>query len=158
MFSFFIDTEPYILLFGAKKNNFGLKIKVTKNFCIDTNLKNSDYSDLCKVLCLEFNHLSKFSTNKFFEYFNNPTPNYISNQTSLKPQDFSYCISSIEDADKIYFMGWRDNYKWHAKVQSSNLEKTRKLLVEQFYKICLEKNISSCWTHDERLAVKINIL
>ena len=45
-----------------------------------------------------------------------------------QPKDIIRYTNNVEEKDKIYFCGWRDNTKRGDKVTKSNLYKTRKLL------------------------------
>lgn len=154
---FFIDSSPYLLLFGVKAENFSFELKVNNGFVIDTKLDNDTYKRLCKILGLEFDPERPFSTWNFFKEFNLNIPPQVSNASSVNPQDIAPYQSIVEEADKIYFVGWRDNSKWRTRVQVTNLDKTRKLLGEKAYLCCEQKNISSCWSDKKDSAVKVNL-
>ncbi|MCS7465006.1 DUF6037 family protein [Paenibacillus doosanensis] len=58
----------------------------------------------------------------------------------------------VEEADKIYFMGWLDKTISGNKATPNNLEKTRLLLGQDAYVRCKAKNVSSRWTDDVKKA------
>ena len=143
---FFIDSSPYLLLFGVKAENFSFELDVQSGFVIDTKIDNDVYKRLCKILGLKFDPERPFSTWHFFKEFNSKIPLIANASNSVKPQDIAPYQLVAEEADKIYFARWRDNSKWGTKVKDINLEKTRKLLGEKAYIRCKQKNISSCWS------------
>lgn len=154
---FFIDGSPFLLLFGVKAENFSFEIEVKQGFVIDHKLDKETYKRLCEVLGLEYDPERPFSPWNFFSEFNGKVPALASPEQKAKPHDVAPYQSIVEEENKIYFMGWRDNYKRGTNVQESNLDKTRKLLGEQAYLRCKEKNISSCWTDQKSKAVDFTI-
>ena len=106
---------------------------------------------------MEFDLNRPFSTWNFFKEFNSKIPLTANTSSPVKPQDIAPYQSVAEEADKIYFVGWRDNSKWGTQVQDSNLEKTRKLLGEKAYLRCKQKNISSCWSDKKDYAIKVTL-
>ena len=54
--------------------------------------------------------------------------------------------STVEEADKTYFVGWRDNQRWGQNVTPANLRKTAKLIGVECARMCQERNISTCWS------------
>jgi len=146
---FFIDENPFILLFGAKGGNFSFEIKVKNGFIIDTKLDNETYKKLLKFLGIEYSEGDPFSTFKFFEDFNINIPNKLNVSNIAKPHEVIKYRKNVEESDKIYFWKWLDNTKQGNEVSPENLEKTKKILGEKAYLRCKEKKISSCWTDDE---------
>ncbi|ELA6781486.1 hypothetical protein RB979_003740 [Vibrio alginolyticus] len=154
---FFIDSSPYILLFGVKAENFSFELEVKNGFVIGTNLDNDTYKELCRILGLEYDPNRPFSTWNFFNEFNGKIPQQAIKNNVVSPQDIAPYQSVAEEADKIYFVGWRDNSKWGTNVQPVNLDKTRKLLGEKAYIRCKQKNISSCWSDKNDSAVDVKL-
>ncbi len=155
---FFIDSSPYVILFGSKLTNFSFSIELEQGFLIrSTKLSEKDYNTLCKLLGLTYDPNNPFSTNKFFSEFNLKIPEYIHIQANVLPEHIAKYVTLAEETDKIYFCGWLDNNKRNNHVQSSNLEKTRKLLGESAYKTCQEKNISSCWTDNKHKSIHFEL-
>lgn len=154
---FFIDESPFLLLFGVKAENFSFELKVLNGFIIDPTLDNDTYKKLCEILGLTFDPARKFSPRSFFAEFNSNIPKEASPHHKAKPHDIASYRSIAEEADRIYFVGWRDNKKWGTNVQESNLDKTKKLLGEKAYLRCRQKNISSCWTDKKESAIEFTL-
>jgi Family of unknown function (DUF6037) len=153
---FFTDESPFLLLFGVKAKNFCFELKVDpSSFIIDHQLDPLTYKGLCKVLELEYDPKNPFSPWKFFSEFNSKIPKVAFANQKSKPQDVAQYRSFSEEPDKIYFCGWSDNDKLGKKVQ--NLDKTRALLGEKAYQRCKTKNISSCWTANEKRAIEVTL-
>jgi hypothetical protein len=151
---FFIDTDPWELLFGAKGKNFSFTKEVNRGFIIDPSFDRETYKRLCEVLGLAYNPSRKFSPVKFFEEFNRNIPAKANPQNNPKPHNIAIYRKNVEESEKIYFCGWRDNASAGKKVTESNLEKTLKILGKEAYEICKNRNISSCWTDDALRATK----
>ena len=109
---FFIDGSPFLLLFGVKAENFSFELEVNNGFVIDHNIDRSTYKRLCEVLGLEFDPKRPFSPWNFFSEFNGKIPEQAFEHQKAKPHDVAQYKNIAEEADKIYFVGWRDNYKW----------------------------------------------
>lgn len=154
---FFIDSSPYLLLFGVKAKNFSFELEVKQGFMIDHQLDSETYKRLCEALELEYNPDRPFSPYNFFSHFNKQIPTHASMQQKAKPHDLAQYKNIAEEADKIYFIGWRDNSKWGTNVQQSNLTKTKELLGEKAYRSCQKKNISSCWTDKKDMAIEVTL-
>lgn len=154
---FFIDETPFILLFGAIGTNISFEVKVNKGFKINTFLDQKTLNDLKKVLKIKGGGIEKFSTNKFFEHFNQNIPKTAHTRNIPKPKTIIKYKKNIEEADKVYFIGWRDNTKRGDQVSQENLKKTKELLGKKAYKICKEKNTSSCWTDNPTKEIKFYI-
>ncbi len=153
---FFTDSNPYSLLFGARGHNFSFEISVEKGFLINENkLPKEVYSRLAKVLGLKYDPNNKFRPIFFFEDFNKSIPSSAHPRNIPKPHEIAMYRRDVEETHKIYFCGWRDNTSRGQNATEENLEKTKKLLGYETYLICRSKNISSLWTDNERLAVKV---
>ncbi|MCR8982523.1 DUF6037 family protein [Brevibacillus laterosporus] len=63
----------------------------------------------------------------------------------------------MEESEKIYFMGLKDNEKRDENVRTENLNKTRLFLGYHANQICKKKNIRSQWTHYKDLAQKLQL-
>ncbi|WHX41193.1 DUF6037 family protein [Mesobacillus sp. AQ2] len=141
---YFIDEVPNILAFGIKQHNYYFEIPVRKEFEITAFL--DEYNKFCKIMGFTYNPDSPYKPAYFFEEFNKHIPN-IAIQTNIpKPSQVAVYRDKVEEADKIYFIKWRDNTKTGKNVSLKNLEKTRLLLSYDAYLMCKAKNISSCWS------------
>jgi len=54
--------------------------------------------------------------------------------------------STVEEADKTFFIGWRNNQRWGQHVTAANLRKTAKLIGADCANMCELRNISTCWS------------
>lgn len=150
---FFIDESPFVLLFGVKSENFSFEVVVENGFEIDPRLHPDTYRELCRVLGLEYDPDKPFSPWIFFREFNENIPIKAHASQTAAPHEVADYRTVAEEADKIYFIGWRDNTKRGEQVSALNLDKTRRLLGERAFERCKQKNISSCWT-DKKSAAK----
>lgn len=148
---FFTDESPYILLFGARGHNFSFQVPVKPGFFIDENLSTNDYYALIKVLGIKRNDNNKFRPRFFFDDFNENIPTSADPRNIPQPHEIAIYQRTIEEADKIYFCGWRDNTIDGRQVKDENLAKTKKLLGYETYSICKARNISSKWTDNANL-------
>lgn len=151
---FFIDESPFVLLFGTRGENFYFEVAVAKGFQISTTLNPHDFKELCRVLRLEYNPDNRFSTHGFFEDFNAQIPGHIAPAGEVRPHELAKYRSIAEEADKVYFLGWRNNQISGDHVSQTNLDKTRLLLGLKAFNRCSQKNISSRWTDNPQRAVK----
>lgn len=154
---FFIDENPFILLFGAKGERFSFEMEVRYGFQINPQLDNTTYKELCRVLNLRFDPDNPFSPKGFFKQFNQAIPEKAKTDSKAEPQDIARYRRVAEEEDKIYFLGWRNNDSRSDRVSESNLMKTKNLLGSKAYTRCREKNISSCWTDDLAKAKKFKL-
>lgn len=151
---FFIDEVPYKLLIGARGGNFAISLDVDSvTFEINTYI--DKFNQLCAFLGLEFKEGNPFSTSAFFSDLNLSIPNAAFLHNIPKPSDIARYIDNVLEADKVYFVGWLDNNIRGNQVSEENLDKTRRLLGVDVYKICKSQNISSRWSAHERDSVAI---
>ena len=151
----FIDSSPFILLFGARGQNFSFELEVKAGFTIDPQIDREAYRQLCRILDLEYDPTQPFSPRKFFGEFDTKIPHQASIDLIAKPHDIAPYRHIAEESEKIYYLSWRDNNIRGNHVKEKNLDKTRKLLGEVAYLRCKDKNISSCWTDCADKAVEM---
>ncbi len=149
---FFIDESPFLLMFGVKTLNFYFEVPVKAGFQIDPILDINIYSRLIAILNLNSNPGSPFKPNYFFEEFNKNIPQNVVLNNIPKSHEVGQFRREVEENDKIYFLGWKDNKLKNEKVSPENLKKTRLLLGNEAYERCDQKNISSRWTNDIKFA------
>lgn len=152
---FFIDETPFSLLFGAKQFNIVFELSVQPGFQVDSYLTNEVFRALVKALGLTRDPNHPFSTGSFLADFANHIPTSTSGLSKPEPHDVALYRSDVEEHEKIYFCGWRDNKSRGEQVTQHNLYKTRRLLGEKAYQICLRKNLSSCWTNDRSKSTQL---
>jgi Family of unknown function (DUF6037) len=154
---FFIDESPFILLFGAKGEAFSFEVEVEVGFNINPTLDSNTYKELCRVLGLEYDPNNPFSPKVFFDQFNQNVPHTASIHAKAEPHEIAQYRNVVEEEDKIYFLGWRNNDLRGERVSENNLTKTKDLLGQKAYNRCNSKNISSCWTDDASKAKKVQL-
>lgn len=156
---FLIDESPFSLMFGAKGHNVSFEFKVGPGFSVNPTIPNDVYRALCKALGLTFDRANPFRISSFLEDFSTAVPNLLGTKSKVKPQDVARHRRHVEDSDKIYFCGWRDNTKRSEHVTAKNLQKTRELLGEAAYLSCKKRNISTCWTdrEDDEVEAKLEL-
>lgn len=152
---FFSDDSPMSLLFGVIGNNFCFEVLVRDDYSIATQLPPEIYSKLIKILALEYDPESPFRPWHFFSAFSDSIPTHASKKGIPNPQDVAQYRKVALEAEKTYFLGWRNNNKEGGHVTPENLEKTRLLLGVNAWKKCKEKNISSRWTATPKEAVEV---
>lgn len=154
---FFIVENSYVLLFGAKGENFSFEITVSDSFEIEPYIESETYSGLCRVLRLRYNPDNRFSTRGFFEEFNQAIPRRARVTSIPEPHEIAIYRSVTEEENKIFFLGWRHNDIRKDQVSEANLMKTKTLLGYKAFKRCKDENISSCWTDDPIKAKKYKL-
>jgi hypothetical protein len=151
---FLIDETPFSLMFGAKGHNVSFEFKVGSGFSVNPTIPKDVYRALCRALGLTFDPENPFRVSSFLEHFSDNVPHLLRTKTKAKPQDVARHRRDVEDSDKVYFCGWRDNTKRSEHVTPKNLQKTQELLGEAVYLSCKARNISTCWTDRESDAIE----
>lgn len=154
---FFIDENPFILMFGVKVENFYFEVQVKSGFEVNPIFDEDTYQELMKILNLSYDPNNPFKPKYFFEEFNKKIPQKVISSDLPEPQEVAAFRRNVEENQKIYFFGWKDNNKTDENVSPENLRKTKLLLGEVAYERCKKKNISSKWTDKEHLALKFNL-
>lgn len=144
---YFIDSKPHKLAIGIHAKNVFFEIPVKKGFIIRAYL-GEHYQDVYEALGLSPNSENPFGSRGFFEEINNRIPETTNPGNKPKPRDVIFFRRDVEEADKIYFCGWKDNDIRGEKLSDKNLHKTRQLLDEEAYIMCKTYNISSRWTDE----------
>lgn len=146
---FFTDSSPYKLLFGAIGEKCSFVVDVKPGYSIDPFLQpKSAYSDLCRVLRIEYDPDNPFSTTKFFRHFAELVPYTI--KSTKEPISLPKSLAELnDDGEKIYFSHWRNNGV-SSHVTDINIEKTGRAFGMEIAAFCSEKNISSCWSVTEK--------
>lgn len=132
----------YLTTLGNAPITFELEIN--KDYCTSPYL--DDYKLLVAYLDIKYDPNYKFKPVDFFEALNRKIPRVFMNAPSYKEViQVASLKRNIEEADKIYFCGWRSNPPG-SSVREKNLEKTRSAFGDQIADMCKQKNISSRWT------------
>lgn len=142
---YFIDEIPNILAFGIKGHNYYFEMKVKNGFIIDAVLK--DYNNFVRIMGFKYDANNKFKPSIFFTELNTFLPNVpINLNNTPKPHEVAVYRKNVEEAEKIYFVGWINHKEGKGKASPENLDKTRQLLSYEAYITCQNKNISSRWS------------
>ncbi|USK36476.1 DUF6037 family protein (plasmid) [Bacillus sp. F19] len=147
-FIYFIDSLPHSLAIGVRNNNLYYEIEVKNGFRINPYL-GEKYAQIYKILGLSPKGSSPFSPSKFYVEINKRIPTSTSSTNIPKTSDIAPFRRNVEEPDKIYFYGWRDNTTRKENVSAENLKKTRQWLGIEAYEMCKKHNISSCWTAEK---------
>ncbi|KQQ18752.1 hypothetical protein ASF48_17695 [Rathayibacter sp. Leaf299] len=142
---FLTDLRPMVLLFGLCGGQLAFEFDVDADYSFRPFL-GEKYSALLDALGLRPDREDPFRPSAFFQDFADVIPVALASTRPVTPRDVPR-TRQIEDAEKIYFIGWR----YHgagSHVSFANLEKTRVLLGEEFHHRCRDGNISSCWSDD----------
>lgn len=154
---FIVDITPFRLYLTTLGNEpYVIEFEISNDFEINPILSREDYKALIRYLEIKYNPDNKFSTINFLNDINAILPTVIINNPHYT--DILQTVSQtreIEEADKIYFMGWK---KLHAgqNVSSQNAEKTLSVFGEKIAKLSVRSRISSCWTDQPNLAIPLN--
>jgi hypothetical protein len=154
---FLADTQPYKLIFGVYDQNVFIEYDVDKDFRINPQLSKEHYKQLCQLLELKYDPNNHFSPGAFMADFNTYIPKCAHCAQKVQPHEIIRYRNNIEEVEKIWFCGWRDNAQRGQSVTAENLFKTRQLLGERAYQLCKERNVSSCWTDDRSRLVDVVI-
>jgi hypothetical protein len=150
---FIVEDNPWEILLGAIDKDFAIVLPVRPPFQIQTDLSREEYRALCKALELTYDPNHPFRPASFFAHLNDNAPQVVEPMLGrVRPQDVLYYRRDVEECDKIYFCGWRDNTARGETVSPGNLEKTRQAFGPTISKFCEQRNISSRWTDNQILA------
>ncbi len=143
---FFIDLQPFELVMGCIGHNFTIFLEVRPGFEITPFIERETFFSLREALFQGAGSPNKFDPTAFFTEFNRHIPNHTSPENTPEPHEVARYYRHVEEADKIYFCGWRDNTKVGKHVTAENLAKTLRLLGERAHELARRRNLSTCWT------------
>lgn len=142
---------PRELLFGCRAHTLFFVVDVSRDFTISTYLGDS-YRALLDALGLKSNANNRFSPNVFFEEFGAAIPQTTLPANTPTVTDIASNRRDVEDAEKIYFLGWLPHDGVRSRPSAANLAKTKRICGPTTYDLCLRNHISSRWTDIEALA------
>ncbi|CAH0445696.1 hypothetical protein LMG10661_01881 [Ralstonia syzygii subsp. syzygii] len=145
---FFADGSPYKLLFGARGHAFAFEFDVQSGYRVIPQLSKDDYKTLCRVLGLTYDPNNPFSVKGFLSDFSSHVPGEATIAGRVSPNDLGPYRPHVDEADKVYFIGWLNHHGQKTDVSEANLAKTRELLGVRAYQTCKTRRISSRWTND----------
>ena len=150
---FLADARPYQLGLACLAHNFTLTFDVDQHYELtayihDENARNR----LMNALNLGGGGPA-FRAGLFMQQIDAALPANALPGDRAQPSDLARFRSDVEEANKIYLCGWRDNNVAGERVRPENLAKTRALIDEATFLWCSKHNISTCWTHDRSKAL-----
>lgn len=154
---FFLLGAPSEMLIGARgaQPPLAIRIEVQADGRFNPFL-GDQYGALCDFLGIRPNPDNPFFPTAFFQGIEMSLPLVAQHARVPAPQVVAR-YRDMEEADKLYFIGWRHNTPRGTHVTAANLEKTRVLLGWRAFDACQSGNVSSCWTDDPRRAVEADL-
>lgn len=122
---FLINENPFKLLFGLIGGNFALDLDVERGFRINPKIPKYKYYKLCEILEIEYNPTNPFSLSAFFREFNFKIPKIAYKDQKAQAHQVARYYRNLEEADKIYFFGWRDNNAYGTNVSAKLLNRIK---------------------------------
>lgn len=148
---FLTDESPYILMFGLIGHNIAFQVNVRPGYNIDPVIPSDIYALICRLLNLKYDPNNPFKPSSLFEHFNQNMNVNINPNNHAKAHHIAPYYPDVEEADRIYFLGWLNN-PYPKNVTPENLEKTKRLLGVEVYNFSKKHNVSTRWTDDVSLA------
>ena len=146
--AYVLDVEPNVLLIGITgRNPFAFEVAIDHQCRVKPFLSPDDYHALLDALGVERDPDHPFSIRGFFDYLDQCVPSRPDPGGAPDPDFIAQFWNDVEDADKVYFVGWRHNPPG-SHVTGDNLAKTQRLIGQGARESCARLNISSCWTAD----------
>jgi hypothetical protein len=146
--AYIIDVDPNVLLIGVTGvTPFAFEVEVDRRGQVIPFLAPGDLGALLDALGVERGPERRFSVRGFFEYLDSRVPEHAGPVDAPQPDFVARFWDDVEEADKVYFVGWRNN-PVGAHVTAENLAKTERLIGRGAREACARLNISSCWTAD----------
>lgn len=142
---------PHELLFGCRAHALFFVVSVSRDFIIGTYLGDS-YKALLDALEVKPDPNNRFSPNVFFQEFRSAIPQTTTPGNTPSVTDIASIRRDVEDAEKIYFLGWLPHDGVRSHPSESNLSKTKRICGQAAYDTCYRHHISSRWTDIEELA------
>lgn len=143
---FLVDETPYVLLIGVRGEiPYSFELPVLPGYRVPL-LFNEHLKPLMDALGVRPNPDSPFRTSLFLEDLNGHIPDSV-NARDLPTDLLSRRVtaSDVEEADKIYFVGWVAHSDGR-HVGPQNLDKTRRILGAATADRCRRSNVSSRWS------------
>ena len=142
---FLVDVTPYEFVLAAVGHpDVALLLPVQKGYFIEPDFGN-DYKPLAKLFDQGAGTFRPFNPAQFLRQIDRAIPGQYRKPTSSTiVQTYRH---HIEQGDRPYFIGWRDNDLRDEQVSPENLAKTERCFGLAIRKMSERTNQSSCWTH-----------
>lgn len=142
---FICDTVPYILIIAYLGHDFAVELNINNDYSTPSYLENSLYKQLIELLGIKFDPNNKFTPTTFFDIIDNNIPEKYEKINYYDVLLAERIIRDIEEADKIYFLGFRNNPS-NQSVTPKNYEKTILAFGTKIANSLKQHNISTRWT------------
>lgn len=146
--AFFAEGSPYLLgvLIGQEPFIF----QIHPGYLVQTSLP---YSEYCKLAsCLGFSKERSFHLVEFLQFIENNVPP-VEEVGFIPPWLALKFFTGVQDPSKAIFLGFQKITE--GSPSASNLEKTKYLLGEEAYNLCMQFNLSSKWGRDPSKSLKV---
>ena len=144
---------PHTLLVGCRAHNLFFVIEVRKGYNLTAYL-GGNYRPLMDALHLQRDPANPFSPAVLFNALADAVPLTTCAANTPAPTDIARLSRDVEEADKVYFMGWTVHDGKKSDVSEKNLAKTLRLCGSATHAHCRRNHISSRWTDDEARATQ----
>ena len=144
---FLIDQSPFVLIFGIKSSGEYFEIKIKEGFRVPDFFDPDTFEKVLRIFKIRYDPNHVYRPADFWEAFSSKIPQHARLTKKVTPSSIIHYRRNVEEADKTYFVGFRDNNKLGCQVR--NLDKTRKLMGEEAYARCKEENLSTRWTDEQ---------
>lgn len=142
---FSLREEPFSLSFTSLGiHRVFVLFYVRKGFDLDPNLSSSEYSKLARLFRNNNDSFVKFQPSVFLKEISNSFPSVATLNNRATPQDTIRHRRDIEDADKIYFIGW--THHTGKTYKEENLRKTILAFGQEAGNYQIRNNASSKWS------------
>ncbi|WP_216372451.1 DUF6037 family protein [Francisella tularensis] len=141
-----IRCNPHTLaLTSLNKKRVFICFEVKKGFNINCSLDNDSYKKLANLFNTNKNTFKPFLVNEFINQIKKEFPDKVSvNNLPTDPQTILRGRRDIEEADKIYFIGW--THHTNKEFSQENLYKTTLAFGEDAKNYQIRNNASSRWS------------
>ncbi|MES0871531.1 DUF6037 family protein [Pseudovibrio sp. SCP19] len=151
---FIIDVKPFELAMGCLGHNFVLIFQVENGFKVEPFIKpEKTFWALINALKTHESSEHKFRVIEFLNELNSNIPAQVRENGRVTERDIVRLYPDIEEPERIYFCGWRNNNLCGSNVTLKNLEKTRRLLGQEAFEFSKEMNESTRWTDKRERAI-----
>lgn len=150
---FLADKLPYQLGLACIAHNFTLLFDVDKQYNITAYIHDQATLDQLKAALFQGKRGTPLRVNQFLAAIDASLPTAARKSDRAQPKDVMRFRRNVEEANKVYLCGWRDNNVYGTNVTAGNLDKTRAWLDEATYFWCKQHNISTRWTDDPAQAL-----
>lgn len=153
---FMADVRPYELALACLGHDFVLIFDVSTTYEVSAYL-GDQYGALAKALGTGADSGNPLSSSDFLREIDSALPRTVALSDRPSSVDVAHVYRDIEEADKVYLCGWRDNTLRKEHVSDSNLAKTRRLIDQAAHDFCKRHNHSTCWTNDPSRAIAMTL-